>query len=53
MLLQIVEGLMFMHGKGIMHRDVSANNVLISRIDGEKLYIVSDGIVFILKCSLE
>jgi serine/threonine protein kinase len=34
LLLQVVKGLAFMHGKGIIHRDLKCDNVLIDTTDG-------------------
>ncbi|KAI1714225.1 protein kinase domain-containing protein [Ditylenchus destructor] len=38
-LSQLIEGLSFMHEYGIMHRDLTASNVLISRIKDGRLFV--------------
>ncbi|KAI1723770.1 protein kinase domain-containing protein [Ditylenchus destructor] len=38
-LSQLIEGLSFMHENGIMHRDITASNVLISRIKDGRLFV--------------
>uniref|UniRef100_A0A915DLT2 Protein kinase domain-containing protein n=1 Tax=Ditylenchus dipsaci TaxID=166011 RepID=A0A915DLT2_9BILA len=38
-LVQLVEGVSLMHRNGIMHRDLTASNVLISRITNGRLFV--------------
>jgi hypothetical protein len=40
--LQVAQALHYMHGKGIMHRDVKSKNVLVRMIDGEAVMKLSD-----------
>lgn len=40
-LSQLVEGVQLIHKLRFMHRDLTASNVLISRMDGDQLFVVS------------
>lgn len=49
-LSQLIEGLSFMHENGIMHRDITASNVLISRIKDGRLFVVCCYYTFGILC---